>query len=119
MSVSQLTSLSTAFSGLSDSRKRWGTRHPFAGVLALTFLGLLCRQTDFATIARWAKAHRDLPREPPGLTSTNARARPPSAGSQPATPWPMNGQRRADAFPGPRRAARLDFCRAATYRLAC
>jgi hypothetical protein len=31
----------------------------------------------------------------------------------------MNGQRRADAFPGSRRAARLDFCRAATYRLAC
>ena len=25
--------------------------------MALTFLGLLCRQTDFATLARWAKVH--------------------------------------------------------------
>src|SRR5205085_12652543 len=42
---------------LTDPRCRRGVRHPFAAVLALTFLGLLCRQTDFATIARWAKAH--------------------------------------------------------------
>jgi hypothetical protein len=42
---------------LTDPRRRRGVRHPFAAVLALTFLGLLCRQTDFATLARWAKAH--------------------------------------------------------------
>jgi hypothetical protein len=36
--------------------------------LALTFLGLLCRQTDFATIARWAKTHWALLADPLGFT---------------------------------------------------
>lgn len=72
MPIPPLTSLFTAFGRLSDPRKRRGIRHPFPGVLALTFLGLLCRQTDFATIARWAKAHWDLLREPLGFTRAYA-----------------------------------------------
>src|SRR5438128_11421731 len=57
MSSAPGPSLLAALQGLTDPRCRRGVRHPFAGVLALTFLGLLCRQTDFATLARWAKAH--------------------------------------------------------------
>jgi DDE_Tnp_1-associated len=68
MSTASLSSLFVAFGRLTDPRKRRGIRHPFPGVLALTFLGLLCRQTDFATIARWAKAHWPLLREPLGFT---------------------------------------------------
>ena len=50
-------SLLAAFGRLTDPRHRRGVRHPFGGLLALTSLGLLCRQADFAAIARWAKAH--------------------------------------------------------------
>lgn len=50
-------SLMAAFEGLTDPRHRRGVRYPFAGLLALTFLGLLCRQADFASIARWARRH--------------------------------------------------------------
>jgi hypothetical protein len=48
-------SLLDAMRRLTDPRKRRGVRHPFPGLLALTLLGLLCRQTDFTSIARWAK----------------------------------------------------------------
>ena len=68
MSAPALTSLFAALSRLSDPRMRRGIRHPYSGVLALTFLGLLCRQSDFATIARWAKAHWELLRQPLGFT---------------------------------------------------
>jgi hypothetical protein len=57
MSLAPAPTLLAALQSLTDPRCRRGVRHPFAAVLALTFLGLLCRQTDFATIARWAKAH--------------------------------------------------------------
>jgi hypothetical protein len=57
MSAAAAPSLLAALQRLTDPRRRRGVRHPFAAVLALTFLGLLCRQTDFATLARWAKAH--------------------------------------------------------------
>ena len=50
-------SLLAAFRQLTDPRHRRGVRHPFAGLLAVTFLGLLSRQPDFASIARWAKHH--------------------------------------------------------------
>lgn len=65
-------SLLAALQALTDPRCRRGVRHPFAAVLALTFLGLLCRQTDFATIARWAKAHWQALREPLGFTRRSA-----------------------------------------------
>jgi hypothetical protein len=51
------SSLLSALQRLSDPRKRRGCRFPFAGTLALTFLGLLCRQTDFASLGRWARDH--------------------------------------------------------------
>lgn len=57
MSMAPTPTLLDALQSLTDPRCRRGVRHPFAAVLALTFLGLLCRQTDFATIARWARAH--------------------------------------------------------------
>src|SRR3954452_278037 len=57
MSTAPVPTLLAVLQRLTDPRCRRGVRHPFAAVLALTFLGMLCRQTDFATIARWAKAH--------------------------------------------------------------
>lgn len=52
-----LVSLLDAFRQIDDPRKPRGVRHPFPSILALTFLGLLCRQADFASIQRWAKDH--------------------------------------------------------------
>ena len=68
MSLVPGPTLLAALQTLTDPRRRRGVRHPFAGLLALTFLGLLCRQTDFATIARWAKAHWESLRQPLGFT---------------------------------------------------
>lgn len=68
MTTSPAGSLLSAFQRLTDPRHRRGVRHPFAGLLALTFLALLCRQTDFATIARWARAHWGLLAGPLGFT---------------------------------------------------
>lgn len=61
-------SLLAAFARLTDPRHPRGVRHPFASLLALTFLGLLCRQADFAAIARWAERHWDRLRGPLGFT---------------------------------------------------
>lgn len=61
-------SLLTAFQGLTDPRDRRGIRHPFPGLLAIIFLGLLSRQPDFASIARWAKRHWPVLEEAFGLT---------------------------------------------------
>ena len=82
-------SLLAALHRLTDPRRRRGVRHPFAAVFALTFLGLLCRQTDFATLARRAKAHWAALGPALGFT----RARPPTRRTTyrcvPApTPWP-------------------------------
>jgi len=57
MSAPAADSLLSAFQQLTDPRHRRGVRHPFAGLLAVVFLGLLSRQPDFASIARWAKRH--------------------------------------------------------------
>src|SRR5687767_10805612 len=54
--------------GLSDPRDARGVRHPFAGLVSLTLLGLLCRQMDFLSISRWASDHWDKLREPLGFT---------------------------------------------------
>jgi hypothetical protein len=59
MTATPADSLLAAFRELTDPRCRRGIRHPFASLLALTFLGLLCRQPDFAAIARWARHHWD------------------------------------------------------------
>ncbi len=72
MTQPAVDSLMAAFAGLADPRHRRGIRHPFAGLLALTFLGLLCRQADFATIARWARRHWDELAGPLGFTRADA-----------------------------------------------
>jgi DDE_Tnp_1-associated len=72
MTADSATSLLDALRTLTDPRARRGIRHPFASALALTFLGLLCRRTDFAAIARWAEAHWTELREPLGFTRAYA-----------------------------------------------
>jgi len=64
--------LLATFRRLTDPRARRGVRHPFPALLALTFLGLLCRQADFATLARWARAHWALLAGPLGFTRPRA-----------------------------------------------
>ena len=68
-------SLVEAFGRIDDPRKPRGVRHRFASILALTFLGLLCRQTDFASLQRWAKDHWRTLKGPLGFT----RKHPPHA----------------------------------------
>ena len=68
MTTSPSDSLLGAFRQLTDPRHRRGVRHPFAGLLGITFLGLLSRQPDFASIARWAKRHWAVLKGAFGLT---------------------------------------------------
>jgi hypothetical protein len=77
MSSSAAPSLLAALQTLTDPRCRRGVRHPFTAVLALTFLGLLCRQTDFAPIARGAKPHGDALQPALGFTRRYAPMPPP------------------------------------------
>jgi hypothetical protein len=84
MSDSAAGSLLGVFRQLTDPRDPRGVRHPFAGLLAIVFLGLLSRQCDFASIARWAKRHWTVlkpafgltyPRGPHATTYSRAAAR--------------------------------------------
>src|SRR5438105_1702615 len=68
MTPAPADSLLAAFRRLTDPRHRRGIRHPFPGLLATLFLGLLSRQPDFASIARWAKRHWPALKEAFGLT---------------------------------------------------
>ena len=70
-----LPSLLDAFARIDDPRKPRGVRHPFTSILALAFLGLLCRETDFACLQRWAADHWGTLKGPLGFT----RRRPPHA----------------------------------------
>jgi hypothetical protein len=70
-----VTSLLDAFAQIDDPRKPRGVRHPFTSILALAFLGLLCRQTDFASLQRWAGDHWAALRGALGFT----RKKPPHA----------------------------------------
>src|SRR5918997_3170438 len=70
-----LSTLFDAFAQIDDPRKARGVRHPYASMLALTFLGLLCRQTDMAGLQRWAKDHWQTLKGPLGFT----RKKPPHA----------------------------------------
>jgi hypothetical protein len=72
MSPTSTDSLLGAFQQLTDPRDPRGVRHPFAGLLAVIFLGLLSRQPDFASIARWAKRHWAVLKPAFGLTRTYA-----------------------------------------------
>jgi hypothetical protein len=68
MTPTASTSLLVAFRHLTDPRDRRGIRHPFPGLLAVIFLGLLSRHPDFASIARWAKRHWPVLKDGFGLT---------------------------------------------------
>lgn len=68
MSAPAASSLLGVFQQLTDPRDPRGVRHPFAGLLAVVFLGLLSRQCDFANIARWAKRHWSVLKPAFGLT---------------------------------------------------
>jgi hypothetical protein len=61
-------SLLAAFRHIDDPRKPRGVRHQFEAILGLTFLGLLCRQTDFAGLRRWAQDHWQTLKGPLGFT---------------------------------------------------
>jgi hypothetical protein len=64
-----IASLLDAFRQIDDPRKPRGIRHPFTSILTLSFLGLLCRQTDFASLQRWARDHWRVLKGPLGFTS--------------------------------------------------
>lgn len=70
-----ITCLFDAFCQVDDPRKPRGVRHPYHSLLALTFLGLLCRQTDMAGLQRWAADHWKILKAPLGFT----RKKPPHA----------------------------------------
>jgi len=72
MSPTPTDSLLDEFRRLTDPRDPRGVRHPFPGLLAVIFLGLLSRQPDFASIARWAKRHWAALKPAFGLTRTYA-----------------------------------------------
>ena len=52
-----LATLASVFQKLTDPRKKRGIRHPFAGLLAIVFLGTLAGMTEIAVMRRWAKRH--------------------------------------------------------------
>ena len=66
-----IASLLDAFGQVDDPRKPRGVRHPFTSLLALTFLGLLCREVVFAGIQRWAGDHWRTLKGPLGFTQTH------------------------------------------------
>jgi DDE_Tnp_1-associated len=70
-----IATLLDAFAQVDDPRKARGVRHPYSSLLALTFLGLLCRQTDLASLQRWAKDHWRTLKNALGFT----RKKPPHA----------------------------------------
>jgi hypothetical protein len=68
MSTSAAGCLLGVFEQLTDPRDPRGVRHPFAGLLAIVFPGLLSRQCDFANIARRAGRHWSVLKPAFGLT---------------------------------------------------
>lgn len=73
--MSAAASLLEVFSQLEDPRKPRGVRHPFAGIVALTVLGMLARIREMEVLVRWATVHWDALREPLGFD----REQPPCA----------------------------------------
>ena len=70
-----IASLLDAFRPIDDPRKARGVRHPYASMLALTFLGLLCRQTDMAGLHAGPRTIGGALKGPLGFT----RKKPPHA----------------------------------------
>ena len=52
---------------VSDPRRARGVRHPFQAILRLTLLGLVCGQTTMSHIARFARMHWPVLKEPLGF----------------------------------------------------
>ena len=52
---------------VADPREARGDRHPFQAILRLTLLGLVCGQTTMAHIARFARMHWPMLKEPLGF----------------------------------------------------
>lgn len=75
MRTEALHCLSEVFAQIPDPRARRGVRHPFAGMLALVFLGLLARIREFAQLQFWAAEHWDQLQGPLGFD----RPQPPHA----------------------------------------
>lgn len=65
--MSATASLLEVFSQLDDPRKARGVRHPFAGIVVLTLLGMLARIREMEVLVRWATVHWDSLREPLGF----------------------------------------------------
>ena len=63
-----LAQLASVFSQVTDPRKARGVRHPFQGIVALVFLGLLARITEMAVLIRWASVHWEELQAPLGFT---------------------------------------------------
>lgn len=68
MVASSLERLAEVFAQITDPRKPRGVRHPFSGMVAIVFLGLLARITEMAVLVRWATAHWDALKGPLGFT---------------------------------------------------
>lgn len=61
------TTLLEAFGRLEDPRKARGVRHPFAGMVVLTLLGMLARIRELEVLVRWSTANWARLREPLGF----------------------------------------------------
>jgi hypothetical protein len=64
-----LRSLADVFAQIPDPRCKRGVRHPFSGMLALVFLGLLARIRELARLQDWAARHWAELQEPLGFDS--------------------------------------------------
>ena len=67
MSAAMVGSLVEAVGTVTDPRKRRGVRHPCSGILALVFLGCLCRLSELAVLQRWAVRHWQILAAPLGF----------------------------------------------------
>lgn len=56
-----------AFQTLEDPRSARGVRHPFAGMVVLTLLGMLAQIRELEKLVRWARLNWDRLKEPLGF----------------------------------------------------
>jgi hypothetical protein len=61
------STLLEAFGRLEDPRAARGVRHPFAGMVVLTLLGMLARIREMEVLVRWATVHWSRLKEPLGF----------------------------------------------------
>ena len=85
--MSATASLLEVFSRLDDPRSARGIRHPFAGIVSLTLLGMLARIREMEVLVRWATVNWDTLRTPLGLTVKHHLVRRPLVALWPAVTW--------------------------------